>query len=158
MAKYPGFTPALAVIGMLALASAPAARAQDTSAAARADTSAYRAYGTDTTGMDTAQAGQRNARSDSSGFKYTGPATDTALKAKPGVQTGPAAGDTGSAARQGAAAGAADSVVCMDGSNAAHAGQACKAHGGIDWAATRAALKARGSMAGQASDTGSTKP
>jgi hypothetical protein len=152
MAIHSRFTPVLAVIGVLALGGASTARAQDTSAAARADTSGYRGYQnrTDTIGSDTAQAGQRNARTDTSG--YIGPATDTMLKAKPGAQTGPAAGDTGKAAQK-AAAGTADTVVCMDGSNAAKSKKACKAHGGIDRAATRAALKARHGVAGQAAES-----
>jgi hypothetical protein len=148
MAIHSRFTPVLAVIGVLALGGASTARAQDTSAAARADTSGYR--GTDTIGTDTAQAGQQNARTDTSG--YTGPATDTMLKAKPGAQTGPAAGDTGKAARK-AAAGTADTVVCTDGSNAVKSKKACKAHGGIDRAATRAAMKARHGVAGQAAES-----
>jgi hypothetical protein len=79
--------------------------------------------------------------------------TDTALKAKPGVQTGPAANDTGKAARKAAAAGTADTVVCKDGSNAAKSKKACKTHGGIDRAATEAALKARGGKAGQSAES-----
>lgn len=78
--------------------------------------------------------------------------TDTALKAKPGVQTGPAAGDTGKAAQK-AAASTADTVVCKDGSNAANKKKACKTHGGIDWTATEAALKARGGNAGQSAES-----
>jgi protein-tyrosine-phosphatase len=154
MAIQSRFTPVLAVIGVLALGGASTARAQDTSAAARSDTSGYRGYQnrTDTMGSDTTQAGQRNAKTDSAGMKYTGPATDTALKAKPGAQTGPSAGDTGKAARK-AAAGTADTVVCMDGSNAAKSKKACKSHGGIDRAATRAALKARGGTAGQPAES-----
>jgi hypothetical protein len=142
MAIHSRFTPVLAVIGALALGGASTARAQDTSAAARSDTSGYRGYQnrTDTMGSDTAQAG------------YTGPATDTMLKAKPGAQTGPTAGDTGKAARKAAAAGTPDTVVCKDGSNAAKSKQACKAHGGIDKAATKAALKARGE-AGQPAES-----
>jgi hypothetical protein len=78
--------------------------------------------------------------------------TDTALKAKPGVQTGPAASDTGNAARKGAA-GTADTVVCKDGSNTANKKKACKTHGGIDWTATEAALKARGGRAGESAES-----
>jgi hypothetical protein len=149
MAIHSRFTPVLAVIGVLALGGASTARAQDTSAAARADTSGYRGYEgqTDTTVSDS---GQR-ARTDTSGFEYTGPPTDTALKAKPGAQTGRAAGDTGNAALN--AADTAAMVVCKDGSNEAKATNACKAHGGIDWAATRAALKARGDMVREPADS-----
>lgn len=147
----------LAVVGVLVLGGASAARAQqptnapktDTSAAARSDTSGYRAYQNAT---DTAQAGQPTARTDSTGFKYTGPPTDTTLKAKPGAQTGPTAGDTAAAARTAGAAGAADTVVCKDGSNAAKL-QGCARHGGIDSAATKAALKARGQTVNPAGDS-----
>jgi hypothetical protein len=78
--------------------------------------------------------------------------TDTALKAKPGVQTGPAARDTGRADRKAAAAGA-DTVVCRDGSNAAKTKKACKRHGGIDSVATEAAMKARSGGAGQSAES-----
>jgi hypothetical protein len=140
MTTHTRFTPALAVIAMLALGGASAARAQDTSAAARSDTSGYRQYQnpTDST-ADTTR------RTDSSGFKYNGPATDTTLKAEPGAQTGPTSGDSGKAGQQGAVS--ADTVVCKDGSNAAKAKKACKDHGGIDWAATNAAAKARSGVA-----------
>jgi hypothetical protein len=141
MTVHSRLTPFLAVIGALALGGASVAGAQDTSAAARSDTSGYRGYQNRT---DTAQAGQANTRTDSTGFKYTGPATDTTLKAKPGAQTGPTAGDTGAAA--GKTAAAADTVACKDGSNAVKGKQACAEHGGVDWAATRAAMKARGKM------------
>ena len=145
----------LAVVGVLVLGGASAARAQqptnapktDTSATARSDTSGYRGYQNAT---DTAQVGQPTA--DSTGFKYTGPPTDTTLKAKPGAQTGPTAGDTAAAARTAGAAGAADTVVCKDGSNAAKL-KGCARHGGIDRAATKAALKARGQMANPAGDS-----
>ena len=150
MTVHSRLTPFLAVIGALALGGASVARAQDTSAAAQSDTSGYRGYQNRT---DTAQAGQANTRTDSSGFKYTGPSTDTTLKAKPGAQTGPTAGDTGTAA--GKTAAAADTVACKDGSNAAKGKQACAEHGGVDWAATRAALKARGKTLHQTgADTG----
>ena len=88
MGTHLRLTPILALIGALALGGASAARAQDTSAvrqdtsAVRSDTSGYQGYGADTlqrtapTGADT-------------GAKYNGPPTDTTLKAKPGVQTGP---------------------------------------------------------------------
>jgi len=126
----------LALVGVLALGGASALQAQETTNAPK-DTSAAR---TDTSG----EQGDRtdSTRTDSSGFKYTGPATDTALKAKPGAQTGPTAGDTGMGKMGGAEA--ADSVVCRDGSNAASGQSACGAHGGIDSVATKAALKARG--------------
>ena len=136
MAIHSRFTRTVAVVGVLALGGATVARAQDTSAARRADTSGYKAY--DSTRTDT-------TKTDSSGFKYTGPTTDTTLKAQPGVQTGPPAGDTGMA-RQAGGAGAADTVVCKDGSNAAAGQSACGAHGGIDSVATQAAKKARGHM------------
>jgi hypothetical protein len=53
-------------------------------------------------------------------------------------------------------AAASDSVVCKDGSNASKAAKGCTKHGGIDWAATRSALKARGQM--QAGDTSGAAP
>ena len=136
----------LALVGVLALGGASALRAQeptnapkDTSAA-RTDTSGYQGYRADST------------RTDSSGFKYTGPATDTVLKAEPGAQTGPTAGDSsmgkmgGDTSSMGKMeqAGAADTVVCKDGSNAAGGESACGAHGGIDSVATEAAMKSRG--------------
>ena len=151
MATHSRVTPVLAVIGALALGGASAARAQeptnappkDTSAAAQSDTSGYRGY----------QNRTDSTRTDSSGFKYNGPLTDTTLKAEPGAQTGPSAGDTGSVGRTARAAGMADTVACKDGSNAAKAKSACAQHGGIDWAATRAAMKARGRMSGHGADT-----
>jgi len=157
MAIHSRFTKLVTVIGALSLAGASVARAQDTSAAARSDTSAYRGY---QNGTDTAQAGQQGVRTDStmtdsSGFKYNGPPTDTTLKAKPGAQTGPSAGDTSSGGQRASAAGRADTVVCKDGSNAANANSACGTHGGIDWTATRTALKARGRMSGQGTDSAS---
>jgi hypothetical protein len=152
MAIHSRFTRILAVIGAVTLSGASAVRAQeptnappnDTSAAARSDTSGYSGYQNRT---DTAQAGQGNVQTDSSGFKYTGPPTDTALKAKPGAQTGPTAGDSGMA-RETSAAGQADSVVCKDGSNAASGKKACRKHGGIDSVSTQAAMKARGMTRG----------
>jgi hypothetical protein len=146
MGIHSRWTSSFAAIGVLALCGASAARAQDTSAAARRDTSGYGGYQNK---MDTAQAGQRNAPTDSSGFKYTGPSTDTTLKAKPGAQTGPTAGDRGAAAKTRTTA-RADTVACKDGSNAAKgasAKKACASHGGVDWAATKAAMKARGANA-----------
>jgi hypothetical protein len=76
------------------------------------------------------------------------------LKAKPGVQTGPPAGDSGTARK----AGSADTVVCKDGSNASRTGEVCLKHGGIDWAATQAVLKARGETTGETPDSGSGAP
>ena len=139
-------TPVLAMIGVLALAGASVARAQDTSAAARSDTSGYQPYQNraDSNRTDSAQAGKDTTRGDSSGFKYTGPPTDTTLKAQPGAQTGPSATDSGSAAAP-SGMNAADSVVCKDGSNALNQGGiACRAHGGVDSVTTTAAMKARG--------------
>jgi hypothetical protein len=201
-------TPAIAMIGALALGGVSIAQAQDTSAAARQDTSGYQSY------SDSSQAGQ-NAN-DSSNFKAHGAIKDTALRAKPGVQTGPSAKDSGAAAGQdtsgykssgssdtsgmsgmsnssdtsgmsgmsdssnsqahgvvtdtalrakpGVQTGpsaadsgkhhrrrhhmrmsAMDTVVCKDGSNAANGGSGvCGSHGGVDSAATWAAMKARG--------------
>jgi hypothetical protein len=137
-------TPLLAMIGLLALGSVSAARAQDTSAATRSDTSGYQPYPNraDSNRTDSAKAGQDSTRSDSSGFKYTGPPTDTTLKAEPGAQTGPSM-DTSAAAPSGMSA--ADSVVCKDGSNEGNrGGVSCGGHGGIDSVATTAAMKARG--------------
>jgi hypothetical protein len=138
-------TPLLAMIGLLTLGGASAARAQDTSAATRSDTSGYQPYQnrTDSTRTDSAKAGQDSTRTDSSGFKYTGPPTDTTLKAAPGAQTGPSK-DSGSAAAPSGMS-AADSVVCKDGSNEGNrGGVSCGGHGGIDSVATTAAMKARG--------------
>ena len=145
-------TPLLAIIGVLALGSASAVRAQDTSAAARADTSGYQPYQnrTDSTQMGKDSTRTDSTRTDSSGFKYTGPPTDTTLKAAPGAQTGPSKDSTGASKDSGAAAApsgmsAADSVVCKDGSNDGNrGGVSCGGHGGIDSVATTAAMKARG--------------
>jgi Tfp pilus assembly protein PilV len=139
-------TPLLAMIGVLALGSASVARAQDTSAAARSDTSGYQSYQNrpDSNRTDSTQLGKDSTRTDSSGFKYTGPPTDTTLKAAPGAQTGPSGNDTGSAAAPSGMS-AADSVVCKDGSNALNQGGiACGGHGGVDSVTTTAAMKARG--------------
>jgi hypothetical protein len=54
------------------------------------------------------------------------------------------------------AAAAADTVVCKDGSSASKAAKGCTKHGGIDWAATKSALKARGQM--QGGDTSGAAP
>ena len=138
-------TSLLAMIGLLALGGASAARAQDTSAATRSDTSGYQPYQnrTDSTRTDSAKTGQDSTRTDSSGFKYTGPTTDTTLKAAPGAQTGPSTDSSSAAAPSGMSA--ADSVVCMDGSKEGNrGGVSCGGHGGIDSVATTAAMKARG--------------
>lgn len=132
-------TPLLGVIGVLALGGASVARAQDTSAATRQDTSAYQPSPNQT---DTTQVGKSKSG-------YNGAPTDTALKAKPGVQTGPAANDTGKVhhKNKGKSLSAADTVVCKDGSNSPNSAKgACGSHGGVDTAATWAALKARGYM------------
>ena len=159
-------TPLLGMIGVLALGGASVARAQDTSAATRQDTSAYRSSQNQ---ADTMQAGKSTSSAEN------GTSTDTALKAKPGVQTGPAAQDTGRAAMQdtssyrssqnqtdttqvkksksgyesnkGKSLSTADTVVCKDGSNSPNSAKgACGSHGGVDTAATWAALKARGNQ------------
>jgi hypothetical protein len=141
MAIHFRLTPLLAMIGALALGGASAARAQDTSAAARSDTSGYQPYQNRT---DSTQVGKDGTRTDSSGFQYTGPPTDTTLEAQPGLQTGPSEKDSGSAAAPSAMT-ASDSVVCKDGSNALNQGGiACRAHGGVDSVVTTAAMKARG--------------
>ena len=146
-----------ALVGILLLGAAPGLRAQqttnappkDTSAMAQPDTTAYQGYQqndssrTDTTG----KAGQGG---------YNGPPTDTALKAKPGVQTGPSSEKAKPEAGAAGATAAADTVVCKDGSNASKAAKGCTEHGGIDWAATKSALKARGQM--QGGDTSAAAP
>ena len=144
MGTHLRLTPILALIGALALGAAPASRAQDTSAV-RSDTSGYQGYG-----ADTLQRTQPTGQADT-GAKYNGPPTDTTLKAKPGVQTGPSAdsaktGQTGMSSQ-------ADTVVCKDGSTSPRTGEVCLKHGGIDWTATNAALKARGQAPIQPSDT-----
>jgi hypothetical protein len=155
MGTHLRFTPVLALLGALALGAAPAARAQDTSSV-RADTSGVQGYGADTAAADTFQAAQPTGRADSGAAGYTGPPTDTALKAKPGVQTGPAAQDTGKAGQTGAARTSADTVVCKDGSNSPRSGNdVCLKHGGIDWTATEAALKARGETVPRMGDSAS---
>jgi hypothetical protein len=130
------FTPVLVLAGALALGGTSTARAQDTSQVS-ADTSEYQGYGADTS----AAAAQPTGGADSGAAGYTGPPTDTILKAEPGVQTGPTAGDTGKAGKPSATA--ADTVACMDGSNAPRT-DGCVRNGGIDWDATEAAMKARG--------------
>jgi hypothetical protein len=158
MATHFRLTPLLA-IGVLALGGASAAGAQDTSAAARSDTSGYQP---DPNRTDSTQVGKHSTRIDSSGFQYTGPPADTTLKAQPGAQTGPSEKDSGSAAAPSGMS-AADSVVCKDGSNALNQGGiACRAHGGVDSVVTTAAMKARGwlgkSDSSAAKDTSSSSP
>jgi len=157
MAIHFRLTPLLAMIGALALGSASAARAQDTSAAARSDTSGYQPYQnrTDSTQVGKDSTRTDSTRTDSSGFQYTGPPTDTTLEAQPGPQTGPSEKDSGSAAAPSAMT-ASDSVVCKDGSNALNQGGiACRAHGGVDSVVTTAAMKARGWLG--KSDTSAAK-
>src|SRR5689334_8872854 len=109
------FTTTLAVAAVLAAGGTSVARAQDTSSAARSDTMGYKASSGQ---MDTAQSRSGQA-ADTGNFQYNGAPTDTALKAKPGVQTGPSAADSGKGMRHRmGAAGQADTVVCKDGSNA----------------------------------------
>jgi len=189
-------TPLLGMIGVLALGGASVARAQDTSAATRQDTSAYRSSqnqadtmqagkstssaengtSTDTAlkakpGVQTGPAAQDTGRAamqdtssyrssqnqtdttqvkkSKSGYQYNGAPTDTALKAEPGVQTGPSANDTGKVhhKNKGKSLSTADTVVCKDGSNSPNSAKgACGSHGGVDTAATWAALKARGNQ------------
>ena len=142
MGTHLRLTPILALIGALALGGAPAARAQDTSAV-RSDTSGYQGYG-----ADTLQRAQPTGQADT-GAKYNGPPTDTTLKAKPGVQTGPDAADSGKTGTTSQA----DTVVCKDGSTSPRTGEVCLKHGGIDWTATNAALKARGQAPIQPGDS-----
>jgi hypothetical protein len=121
------------------------------------DTSSYKSSGNqaDTTG--------RVNKTTRSGYQYHGPGSDTALDAKAGTQTGPAPGDTGRMHRRRhhMRMSAMDTVVCKDGSNSANSKSgACGAHGGVDTAATWAAMKARGGWHGRpgaASDTGMSK-
>jgi hypothetical protein len=150
MRIYLRFTPVLALAGALALGGTSTARAQDTSQV-RVDTSGYQGYGV---GDTSAAAAQPTGRADSGAAGYTGPATDTTLKAKPGVQTGPTAGDSGKAGKPSATA--ADTVVCKDGSNAPRT-DGCVKNGGIDWVATEAAMKARGERT-TGRDTSTTAP
>jgi hypothetical protein len=137
MGIYSRSTALSAVVGILALAAAPGLWAQQPgqnrpdTGAVQTDTSGYKGYQP----SDSSKAG----RSDTSGMNQ-----DTTLKAKPGVQTGPSAKDTGAAGQTGMKA-TVDSVVCKDGSRAAKPGKAnCAQHGGVDKAATKAAWKARG--------------
>lgn len=155
MGTHLRFTPVLALVGALALGAAPAARAQDTSSA-RADTSGVQGYGADTAAADTFQARQPTGQADTGAAGNQGARSDTALRAKPGVQTGPAIGDSAKAGQTGQArATPADTVVCKDGSNAPRSGEPCLRHGGIDWTATEAALKARGETAPRTGDSAS---
>ncbi|HEX3236351.1 MAG TPA: hypothetical protein VHR41_19330 [Gemmatimonadales bacterium] len=164
MGIYSRSTPYLALLGMLALGAPTALRAQqptnappkDTSAMAQPDTGAYQGYQrNDSTADTTGKAGQ-------GGYKYNGPPSDTALKAKPGVQTGPTADSSRRASGAAGVTASADTVVCKDGSNAAKKGNGCASHGGIDWAATKSAMKARGHVqmgdtTGAAADTSKMK-
>jgi hypothetical protein len=149
MRTYLRFTPVLALAGALALGGTSTAQAQDTSQVS-ADTTGYQGYRGDTS----AAAAQPTGGADSGAAGYTGPPTDTALKAKPGVQTGPTAGDSGKAGKTSATA--ADTVACKDGSNAPRT-DGCLKNGGIDWAATEAAMKARGQTT-TGRDTSATAP
>ena len=129
-----------AVVGILALAAAPGLWAQQQgqnrtdTGAVQTDTSGYQTYKP----SDSTKAGP----SDTSAMNQGAP-SDTALKAKPGVQTGPSAKDSGAAGQTGIKA-TVDSVVCKDGSRAAKPGETnCAEHGGVDKAATKAAWSAR---------------
>lgn len=141
MGIYSRSTALSAVVGILALAAAPGLWAQQPgqnrpdTGAVQTDTSGYKGYQP----SDSSKVGP----SDTSGMNQGAP-SDTALKAKPGVQTGPSANDSGAAGQTGISA-TVDSVVCKDGSRAAKPGKAnCAQHGGVDKAATKAAWKARG--------------
>jgi hypothetical protein len=138
MGIYSRSTALSAVVGILALAAAPGLWAQQPgqnrpdTGAVQTDTSGYKGYDSTTAG-----------RSDTSGMNQGAP-SDTALRAKPGVQTGPSAKDSGAAGETGITA-TVDSVVCKDGSRAAKPGKTnCAQHGGVDKAATKAAWEARG--------------
>ena len=137
--------PVLVLAGALVLGgpSISRAQAQDTSQVS-ADTSEYQGYG----GGDTsAAATQSTNEADSSTGVYLAPPADTGglpadtgLEAEPQVQIVPGAGDTGDVGNAGATG--ADALVCKDGSNAART-DGCVSNGGIDWAATEAATKAK---------------
>lgn len=116
------------------------------------DTSSYKSSGNQ---ADTAGRVNKTSRS---GYKYHGPGSDTALKAKPGVQTGPTAGNTGQVhhRRHRMRMSAMDTVVCKDGSNSPNSRSgACGSHGGVDTVATWAAMKARGGWHGKPGQTSS---
>jgi hypothetical protein len=157
MGTHLRFTPVLALVGALALGGAPAARAQDTSSvradtSARSDTSGYQGYGADTL--------QRSQPTGQAGASENGAPSDTALRAKPGVQTGPSANDSSKAGQSNSSgnnssSSSVDTVVCKDGSNSPRTGEVCLKHGGIDWTATNAALKARGQSPIQPGDSAS---
>jgi hypothetical protein len=141
MGIYSRSTALSAVVGILALAAAPGLWAQQPgqnrsdTGAVQADTSGYKGYQP----SDSTKAGQN----DTAGMNQGAP-SDTALKAKPGVQTGPSAKDSGAAGQTSTEA-TVDSVVCKDGSRAAKPGKTnCAQHGGVDKAATKAAWNARG--------------
>ncbi len=158
MGTHLRFTPVLALLGALTLGAAPATRAQDTSSA-QADTSGVQGYGG--AAADTFRTDQPSGQAASdTGAMYHGPPTDTVLKAKPGVQTGPSTADSSADSSKVGQAGQpsatpADTVVCTDGSNASRTGSPCLNHGGIDWSATNAALKARGQTAPGIGDSAS---
>ena len=156
MGTHLRFTPVLALIGALTLGGAPAARAQDTSSvradtSARSDTSGYQGYGADTL--------QRSQPTGQAGASENGAPSDTALRAEPGVQTGPSAKDSSKAGQSSSSTSSssnnssADTVVCKDGSTSPRTGEVCLKHGGIDWTATNAALKARGQSPIQPGDS-----
>jgi hypothetical protein len=139
MSIYSRSTALSAVVGILALAAVPGLWAQQPgqnrpdTGAVQTDTSGYKGYQP----SDSSKAGRQDTSA-----KNQGAPSDTTLKAKPGVQTGPSAKDTGAAGKTGISV---DSVVCKDGSRAAKPGKTnCAQHGGMDKAATRAAYKARG--------------
>ena len=135
------------------------------------DTSSYKSSGSQDTSSYKSSSNQADTsgrvnKTGRSGFKYHGPGSDTVLDAKAGVQTGPAAGDTGRMhhRRHRMRMSAMDTVVCKDGSNTANSKSgACGSHGGVDTAATWAAMKARGGWHGKpgqgtSSDTSMSKP
>jgi hypothetical protein len=136
------------------------------------DTSSYKSSGSQDTSSYKSSSNQADTsgrvnKTGRSGFKYHGPGSDTVLDAKAGVQTGPAAGDTGRMhhRRHRLRMSTMDTVVCKDGSNTANSksGGACGSHGGVDTAATWAAMKARGGWHGKpgqgtSSDTSMSKP
>jgi hypothetical protein len=81
--------------------------------------------------------------------KDTSAAAPSDTGAYQGYQRTDSASDTTSTTQATGAAEAADTVVCKDGSNAPKkGGNGCASHGGVDWAATESALKARGKMGG----------
>jgi len=134
------------------------------------DTSSYKSSGSQDTSSYKSSGNQADTsgrvnKTSRSGYKYHGPGSDTALKAKAGVQTGPSASDSGRMhhRRHRMQMSAMDTVVCKDGSNSANKGSGvCGSHGGVDTAATWAAMKARGNWHGKSgqgtsSDTSAKK-